>query len=351
MNVFHFRSAAILLLFFFGFFGAAAQSGPRSAVLVVADEAEAVLRILDKRARGETIPDEDWQKVFASEGYRRLKKRELSLSRPFEDADFRAFALSDELLARRGRLAETLAGWKSIDAERAARKAFAYLPSEAAIRAKIYPVVKPRTNSFVFEIKTDPAIFLYLDETVSADEVENTLAHELHHVGFGSVCPSAAAATEIKKTTSEKQKVFRWLGAFSEGLAMLAAAGGPDVHPHAASKPDVRARWDRDVADFGADLEKVEGFFRRLEAGGLSEKEEAAAAAAFYGEQGPWYTVGWQMAVVIEKTFGRRELIECYCNQQRLPFVFNRAVEKYNRRHRAALAGWSEDFLAKLKTN
>ena len=58
------------------------------------DEAEAVLRILHKKEVSAQITDADWQRVFSSEGYGRLKKRELAMSHPFEDADFKAFVLS-----------------------------------------------------------------------------------------------------------------------------------------------------------------------------------------------------------------------------------------------------------------
>ncbi len=30
---------------------------------------------------------------------------------------------------------------------------------------------------------------------------------------------------------------------------------------------------------------------------------------SYFGVQGPWYTVGWQMAVIIEKQLGRERLI------------------------------------------
>lgn len=151
-------------------------------VRLVTDEAEAVLAVLTKKKAGEAITDADWQRVFQSEGYVRLKQRETSMQRPFEDADFKTFVLSDQLSARLPALAETLTRWRQADLTRAARLTLAYLPKDASIRAKIYPVIKPRDNSFVFDVKTDPAIFLYLDPSVSREKFENTLAHELHHI-------------------------------------------------------------------------------------------------------------------------------------------------------------------------
>ena len=68
-------------------------------------------------------------------------------------------------------------------------------------------------------------------------------------------------------------------------------------------------------------------------------------ARAFYGTQGPWYTVGWKMAVVIEKTYGRRELIECMCDGRKLLRTYNRAAAKLNRRSRDKLAVWSEPIV------
>ena len=140
----------------------------RLQVPMVTDEAEGVLAILEKRAAGQaTIPESDWQRLFSSEGYRRLKQREASLQRGFEDASFREFVLSTDLLDRRPSLVRTLAEWTRVDPAAAARRAFAYLPESAVIRARVYPTIKPRTNSFVFEPRTNPAIFLYLDPNVS----------------------------------------------------------------------------------------------------------------------------------------------------------------------------------------
>jgi hypothetical protein len=69
-------------------------------VRLVTDEPEAVLAILAKKKANESITDADWKRVFTSEGYTRLQKREFSMQRPFEEAEFQKFVLSDDLSQR-----------------------------------------------------------------------------------------------------------------------------------------------------------------------------------------------------------------------------------------------------------
>jgi hypothetical protein len=83
--------------------------------------------------------------------------------------------------------------------------------------------------------------------------------------------------------------------------------------------------------------------------GKLTEDEETKAGYSFFGVQGPWYTVGWQMAVVIEKTHGRATLIESFCDQRKLLPTYNEAVKKYNRKEGKQLASWSNELLKSLK--
>ena len=322
----------------------------RVDVREVTDEADAVLAILSKKRAKQTIAESDWQRLFASEGYVRLKKREASMKRTFTDADFKAFVLSDKLLERAPLLASTLEKWKRAEVEAAARRALAYLPDAARIRAKIYPVIKPKENSFVFEVTTDPAIFLYLDPSVTKEQFENTLAHELHHIGYGGSCPSKQTTEEINRLPPNVRAVVAWLGAFGEGFAMLAAAGGPDVHPHATSNAEDRARWDHDMANLNSDLKLVEKFFQDVLENKLNEEETQKVAFSFFGVQGPWYTVGWKMAVVIEKTYGRARLIEVMCDQRKLLSTYNEAADAYNHSAREPLALWSPKLIESVKS-
>ncbi len=307
-------------------------------------EAEAVLAILDKEHTKQAIDDTDWQRLFVTESYIRLKKREASLHRDFTDEDFREFVLSPELLSKRGPLRQTLDAWRKADLQASAERVLSYLPDQARICARVYPVIKPKTNSFVFETKSDPAIFLYLDPSESAAEFENTVAHELHHIGFASI--DSMTEERIKDVPATAKAAVEWMGAFGEGFAMLAAAGNPDVHPHAVSSPEERARWDRDMANFNHDLGDVQQFFLDIIDQEFKSKDEIdEKASSFFGVQGPWYTVGYRMAVTIEKRYGRKVLIDCMMDPRELLVRYNAAAAELDQNGGTPLALWSPVLL------
>jgi len=325
----------------------------RFTVTIDASEAEAALGVLATRAEGKVPPPELWAALFESRGYQRLRKREEELGRAFSDDEFRTFLLGDSLVARAAELRRTLDTWKGADLSGAAAHALAYLPASATIQATIYPMIKPQSNSFVFEVKSDPAIFLYLDPEVSRPQLENTLAHELHHIGYGTACPGAAVEAAIEALPSGKKEATQWIGAFGEGFAMLAAAGGPDVHPHAGSPIADRQRWDADVEHAERDLRLVEEFFLDLVNGKLSDPEEAQKVGfSFFGVQGPWYTVGWVMASTIERVRGRAVVIESFCDLRKLLPAYNDAARTLMRDAAPppsrALPLWSDSLLSAL---
>ena len=345
-------SAAIVLAAGGDAYNRQAQNAPvqnQVNVTLVTDEADAVLQILAKQKSNQALSDADWQRLFNSEGYVRLKRREAAMQRSFTDEEFKTFVLSDKLRCEKEALAKTLDAWKKVNVSGAARRALVYLPQDAVIRAKIYPVIKPRENSFVFEVNTDPAIFLYLDPAKTKDQFENTLAHELHHIGYGSRCPGQTIEAEIAARPPVVRGTLRWIGAFGEGFAMLAAAGGPDVHPHKFSPAEDRERWDRDMANFNNDLKQVDQFFRDMLDGRLTDDERNKRGFSFFGVQGPWYTVGWKMAVLIEKTYGRKQLIDCMCDQRKLLATYNEAARKYNSKAAEPLALWSSELIDALR--
>ncbi len=326
----------------------AQDSAGRLRLRLDASEAEAVLAIVQRQAAGRVVADSDWQRLFSTEPYRRLAQREASMGRTLTDSAFEAFVLSGALAARADSLRRTLRAWESADLTAAAGRAFAYLPPDATIRATVYPVIKPQSNSFVFEPRTDPAIFLFLDPASTAAEFQNTVAHELHHIGYASV--SARGDSAIASLPPGARLAARWVGAFGEGFAMLAAAGGPDVSPHAESPPADRERWDRDVAHFNDDLPRVQAFLLDLVHGRLpTEEARDSAGYGFFGVQGPWYTVGWKMAVTIEKRFGRARLVQCMLDPRQVLAWYNRAAAEQNARGGPRLALWSPELLASLE--
>jgi hypothetical protein len=245
-------------------------------------------------------------------------------------------------------LTRTLAQWKKADLNAAAKRVGDYLPPGSKIRAKVYPVIKPRQNSFVFEADTDPAIFLYLDPDQSSSDFQNTVAHESHHIGLTD------AQTKYDKIVDAapepKNAVLNWIGAFGEGEAVLAAAGSADRHPMEDFSPTDRGRWDQDMKYVSQELSEVDQFFRDILRGGFKDRQAIDHVAyTFFGYRGPWYLVGYKMAVTVEKQFGREELLKCMADPRQLLIKYNQAAAKLNETAVDKLPLWSDDVIAALK--
>lgn len=124
-------------------------------------------------------------------------------------------------------------------------------------------------------------------------------------------------------------RVTRWMGAFGEGEARLAAAGGTDADPVATASQELKGNWERG-SDFNADLEKVSDFFLQVLNGNLQGHAIGQKGAEFFGLQGPWYTVGYKMAVMVEKRYGRAALIDCMRDPRLLLDRYNAVAREMN---------------------
>lgn len=300
---------------------------PAISLRFVPDEAHAALAILERLGGRGTPDDAQWNALFASEGYRRLAARERSMQRPFDDASFRAFVLRPELLAQRTALAATVAAWQRADVSTCGRRALAYLPAGSRLQAAVYPEIKPQHNSFVYDLSHDPGIFLYVDPAMDATRFTYTVAHELHHVGFAQNCPTPAVRAQIERLPPALAAFQRWLGGFGEGFAVLAGAGGPDVNPATVVGADASAEWNDESATFAPRMAQLAEFFSAILSGRHAGDAIRDTGMTFFGNQGAWYTVGWRMAVTIERRFGRPRLIDCIADNRLFLATYNAAAE------------------------
>ena len=316
---------------------------PVTDVVIIRDALDATTGILGYRAVGRDVPEHLWDALFSTQGYQRLKDRELAMQRPFTDSAFRAFLLSDTLLARLPELLPAVRLWSEINLGSAAAKAAAYLPAGTPIRANLYPLIKPRGNSFVHRGPDGVmGIFIYVDPTMPPSELRTTLAHELHHIGYAAACPDTTDPT----FTPVEQSLRRMLGAFAEGLAMLAAAGGPDVDPNAMSRKSMRDTWARNMSQVAGHFAAIDSLIQDVATGRVTSPDSVMAkAVTFYGDQGPWYTVGWVMGSTIERASGRDRLITILCRPAALIREYQGIVEK----RQDASPRWSRNSLKWLE--
>jgi hypothetical protein len=325
---------------------ALAQSANRISLALDSSEADAVLVILDKRALREGVTDADWQKLFATTPYRRLQQQQASMHQTFTDQEFIKFVAT--LDASREQLRRALQQWQSLDLQAVVQRPLEYLPPQATIHADLYPVIKPQGNSFVFEPDASvPAIFLDVDpKTSTREQLENTFAHEAHHLGLANV--QAGYKREISSLPENARNAAWWMGNFREGMAVLAAAGSPDVHPHADLPECYRLAWDLEAERFTAHLNELNQFFLDTVHGDLRNDAVLHESRVFFGYSGPWYTVGYRMAVTIEREFGRPALVATYVDPRRFVARYNEAAEAENAKNGDNLPLFSAEILKAL---
>jgi hypothetical protein len=71
-----------------------------------------------------------------------------------------------------------------------------------------------------------------------------------------------------------------------------------------------RLLWDLGAERFADNLEELNQFFLDTVRGDLLNDAVAHEGRIFFGNgDGPWYTVGYRMALTIERKFGRTALV------------------------------------------
>jgi Putative zinc dependent peptidase (DUF5700) len=310
-----------------------------------ASEAEQALVILSKEQARQTVTNADWQKLFATVPYQWLKAREAGMHRDFTDEDFKKFLQAPETVARTAEWAQTLAEMGRADMTGVGKRVLEWLPAGAVIKTRVFPLIKPQTNSFVWRnAQGEPAIFIYMEKETQA-QFETTVAHECHHIGLFSL--DAQHKKMYADLPENVRQVAELMGAFGEGEAVLAAAGSTDLRPHWEDDAVARARWDSDMMHFNQDLATLTQFFVDVLDGKLKGDAMHEKASTFYGDQGPWYTVGYEMTALVEKRFGRKVFTDCLLDPRLLLVRYNEVAAEANK-NGAALALWPGSLLQRI---
>jgi hypothetical protein len=173
-------------------------------------------------------------------------------------------------------------------------------------------------------------------------QFETTVTHECHHIGLFSLEAQQRETFAVLPDTV--QTTIRWMGAFGEGEAVLASADSTERRPHWEDDAIALARWDSDLMHFNQDLANLTQFFDEVLDGKLKGDAIREKASTFYGAQGPWYTVGYEMAVLVEKRFGRNIFTDCLLDPRLLLLRYNEVATEANK-NGASLAIWPETLL------
>ena len=103
------------------------------------------------------------------------------------------------------------------------------------------------------------------------------------------------------------------------------------------------------MANFNQDVGSLQEFFLDVIDQRLVGKDKIDEKAyTFFGAQGPWYTVGYKMAAIVEKRYGRKRLIECMLDPRELLASYKRAAQEMNGSGKEKLALWSPEMMQKI---
>ncbi len=305
------------------------------------------MNILEKQNKNKSIVKNDWKNLYSSKGYKWLVKRENDMGNEFSKNEFKSFLLDENQINKYENYMKSWELLKNIELDQLLAKTKKYLPEKAKIDTKIIPVIKPKNNSFVHEIKNKLVLFIYLEPGISSAKLENKLIHELHHIGFDDIY----TPEKYNYLSQRSQKIIEWTNAFGEGFAMLAAAGGPNNHPNKFEEKS-KQKWDSNIKRFNKDFELIEEFFDRILKDDFSSEKELYERGyelmVNNGGQGSWYTVGWKIAVVIEKILGKEVLLDCMLELTKLYPRYNEAVKNYNEKFNENLKSWSDKIINSL---
>ena len=312
-------------------------AGGRIQLHVDPREAEAALSIAGRWKVGLPVLEQHWLDLLTSAGYLRWKRRMQAIDQPVTDAEFARFLLSGSVADRTSQLCQALRSWSGAAWKQAALVALSWLPDRARIITDVFMLLTPTAVSFFFAEDGHTGAFFALDPALSTSEFHNRMVHELHHVGYFGLRDRS-----LSRIQSPVESAIAWTDSFSEGLAMLAAAGGAAIHPQATRPAEARSRWDRDIANVEQDRRAIERFLLDVLHARFTADREVETGRALYGVQGPWYTVGWWMAATVERRLGRRALLDCMEGGPRLMESYNKAARVCN------FQPWAQELMAAL---
>jgi len=315
---------------------------------LITDEVGILIDILKRKDNNKPIKKVQWDELFNSNGFKILTVREKEMNQGIDKFEFKDFVMNKIASDRYISYKKSLEKLKSMNLDDIINRTRDYLPDNTRLDTDIVPVIKPQKNSFIHRINDKLILFLYLEPDISKEKLENKLIHELHHIGLDYVYQNS----DYSCLSKPAQKVIEWTNAFGEGFAMLAAAKGLENHPNKFDK-DLKSKWDENMGNFNKDFHKIQNFLLAILEGHFADDQKlynrGFQLMTNNDGQGSWYTVGYQIAVIIEREAGREVLIECMKDLTKIYFQYNNLVEIYNKKRNEDLPKWNDKILTSLK--
>jgi hypothetical protein len=236
------------------------------------------------------------------------------------------YVTSAEFSAQTSAFQSSLREWHTASRQQIEHRLGEYLPPEGQLSLTVVVVLAPGFTDAEFDtISNAPRVLVPLLPYMPHMRVE-TYADEQVYL-LASAITTKSLQLHYDQMTDSVRLAVEYITEFRRGIALLAGAGGPGLHICSTCPRAERQQWDNDLVAFSTDLQALD---KLLLATALTADIEGQRSQLDSVGVVPWQVVGYRMADIIERHYGRKVVPNLLRNPRMLLELYNLAAADDN---------------------
>ena len=253
--------------------------------------------------------------------------KHISETQALTPENIKRYITSAEFKAQTAAFQFSLREWRNAHHQLIEHRLDEYLPPEGQLPLTVVAVLAPGFTHAEFDTNSaSPQVFVPLLPSMLHMQVETYVGEQAYLLA--SAITIKSLRPHYDRMTGSVRLAVEYITEFRRGIALLAGIGGPGLHVCATCPRAERQQWDNDFVAFSADLRTLD---KLLLATALAETDlEGQRSQLDSVGVVPWQVVGYRMAVMIERHYGRKVVPNLLRDPRMLLELYNRAAVEDN---------------------
>jgi hypothetical protein len=237
------------------------------------------------------------------------------------------YAADTEISTQIDELQFSLREWRIASLQQIEHRVGQYLPSEGQISLTVIVVLAPGFTVAEFDTASiPPRVFVPLLPSMFHMRIETYVGEQVYLLA--SAIPAKALHPHYDQMTDSVRLAVGYTTEFRRGIALLAGDGSIGLHICATCPLAERQQWDNNLAEFSKDLLVLD---KLLLTTALAESDiEGQRLKLDAIDAVQWQVVGYRMAVMIERHYGRKVVPNLVRDPRMLLELYNLAAAEDN---------------------